>query len=62
MSALEASVASRSLVDIDLAGFGHAGWEWHPFAAEKQLVDSYIAAGRLRRFAGKPFVSSSQGA
>ncbi|MBB3654962.1 hypothetical protein FHX15_000161 [Rhizobium sp. BK650] len=48
--------------DVTLAGFGHVGWEWHPFAAEKQLVDSYIAAGRLRRLAGKPLVSSSQGA
>ena len=48
--------------EVTLAGFGHVGWEWHPFAAEKQLVDSYIAAGRLRRLAGKPLVSSSQGA
>ncbi|EJJ29795.1 hypothetical protein [Rhizobium sp. CF142] len=48
--------------EVTLAGFGHVGWEWHPFAAEKQLVDSHIAAGRLRRLAGKPFVSSSQGA
>lgn len=35
--------------DIVLAGFGHAGWEWHPFAAEKRLVDAFAAAGRLRR-------------
>lgn len=48
--------------EVTLAGFGHVGWEWHPFAAEKQLVDSYIAAGRLRRLPGKPLVSSSQGA
>jgi hypothetical protein len=37
--------------EVTLAGFGHVGWEWHPFAAEKQLVNSYIAAGRLRRLA-----------
>jgi hypothetical protein len=48
--------------EVTLAGFGHVGWEWHPFAAEKQLVDSHIAAGRLRRLAGKQFASSSQGA
>jgi hypothetical protein len=35
--------------DIVLAGFGHVGWEWHPFAAEKRLVDAFVAAGRLRR-------------
>lgn len=39
--------------DVMLAGFGHVGWEWHPFAAERQLVDRYIAAGRLRRLGGK---------
>jgi len=48
--------------DVTLAGFGHVGWEWHPFAAEKQLVDSYVVAGRLTRLAGKPLASSSQGA
>ena len=35
--------------DVVLAGFGHIGWEGHPFAAEKQLVDSLVKAGRLRR-------------
>lgn len=48
--------------EVTLAGFGHTGWEWHPFAAEKQLVDSYVAAGRLRRLDGKTLLSSSQGA
>jgi hypothetical protein len=48
--------------EVVLAGFGHAGWEWHPFAAERQLVDSYIAAGRLMRLGGETPVSSSQGA
>ncbi|WP_197486874.1 Urease operon accessory protein [Rhizobium bangladeshense] len=48
--------------EVMLAGFGHVGWEWHPFAAERQLVDSYIAAGRLRRLGGKMLVSSSYGA
>ncbi len=48
--------------DIGLAGFGHAGWDGHPFAAERQLVDGYIAAGRLKRYAAEPPHSSSQGA
>jgi hypothetical protein len=48
--------------EVMLAGFGHVGWEWHPFAAERQLVDSYIAAGRLRRLGGKMLISSSHGA
>ncbi|MBP2488835.1 hypothetical protein JOH50_004562 [Rhizobium leguminosarum] len=48
--------------EVTLAGFGHSGWEWHPFAAERQLVDSYIAAGRLTRLGGDTPVSSSQGA
>ena len=48
--------------EVMLAGFGHVGWEWHPFAAERQLVDSYIAADRLKRLGGKTLVSSSYGA
>ena len=35
--------------DVVLAGFGHIGWELHPFPAEKQLVESWIAAGKMRR-------------
>ncbi|MBB4236065.1 Urease operon accessory protein [Rhizobium esperanzae] len=48
--------------EVMLAGFGHAGWEWHPFAAERQLVDTYVAAGRLSRLGGKMLFSSSHGA
>lgn len=47
---------------ISLAGFGHKGWEWHPFAAERRLVDSYVAAGRVTRFDATAPHSSSQGA
>jgi hypothetical protein len=47
---------------ILLAGFGHTGWEWHPFAAERQLVDSYVAAGRVTRFPAIASLFSSQGA
>jgi hypothetical protein len=35
--------------DVAIAGFGHVGWEWHPFSAEKKLVEAMISAGRLRR-------------
>ncbi|MCZ4091806.1 Urease operon accessory protein [Sinorhizobium psoraleae] len=35
--------------DVVLAGFGHSGWEWHPFAAERRYVDALVAEGRLRR-------------
>jgi hypothetical protein len=35
--------------DLGIAGFGHVGWDGHPFAAEKRLVDAYVASGRLRR-------------
>jgi hypothetical protein len=48
--------------EVVLAGFGHAGWEWHPFGAERQLVDTYVAAGRITRLDGKMIVSSSYGA
>jgi hypothetical protein len=47
---------------VSLAGFGHQGWEWHPFAAERQLIDSYVAAGRVTRFHAAASHSSSQGA
>ena len=45
--------------EVAIAGFGHQGWEWHPFAAEKRLVDSYVASGRLSRLqdAGAPAAS-----
>ncbi|TSD82898.1 Urease operon accessory protein [Mycobacterium sp. KBS0706] len=34
---------------LALAGFTHEGWEWHPFSAERSMVDGLIAAGRLQR-------------
>lgn len=34
---------------VMIAGFGHVGWDGHPFAAERRLVEAYIAAGRLTR-------------
>lgn len=35
--------------DLVLAGFTHAGWDRHPFSAERRMVDGLIAAGRLQR-------------
>lgn len=40
-----ASAGDRVLI----AGFGHEGWQWHPFAAERQWVEARIAEGRLER-------------
>jgi hypothetical protein len=35
--------------EVVIAGFGHVGWELHPFPAEKRLVESWIDKGLLRR-------------
>ncbi|HEY0120751.1 MAG TPA: Urease operon accessory protein [Rhizobium sp.] len=48
--------------DIAITGFSHTGWDGHPFAAEKRLVDFYVSLGRLRRIASKTPILSSQGA
>lgn len=42
--------------DIVIAGFGHQGWAWHPFAAERRLVDHWAAQGRLTRLDAGPSV------
>ncbi len=42
---------------LTLAGFDHEGWEQHPFAVEKQLVDSYCAMGRLQRLVNPTLVT-----
>ncbi|WP_018236415.1 hypothetical protein [Ensifer sp. BR816] len=55
------SVASAG-DEIVLAGFGHSGWEWHPFAAERRYVDALAAQGRLRRLNPLPSPDFSQGA
>lgn len=46
---------------VCLAGFSHEGWEWHPFAAEKMLVDQMVLEGRLTRlsFAQKPVLQGA---
>ncbi len=35
--------------EIVLAGFGHQGWEWHPFAAERAWVEARLDGHRLSR-------------
>lgn len=47
---------------VALIGFSHEGWDGHPFAAERRLVDSYIAAGRLSRLPQTNFISPPEGA
>lgn len=47
--------------DIAITGFSHTGWDEHPFAAEKRLVDAYVSLGRLRRLAETNLISASQG-
>jgi hypothetical protein len=47
---------------VVLAGFGHAGWEWHPFAAERRYVDDLISKGRLSRLDQTNLPAFAQGA
>ncbi|WP_377290411.1 Urease operon accessory protein [Rhizobium sp. SG2393] len=39
---------------ILLSGFGHQGWEWHPWEAERLWVEAHVAAGRLSRLVAAP--------
>ncbi|WP_331371960.1 Urease operon accessory protein [Sinorhizobium chiapasense] len=48
--------------DVVLAGFGHGGWEWHPFAAERRYVEALAAEGRLRRLDQSQSSDFAQGA
>lgn len=56
------SDATHAKDTVTIAGFGHVGWDGHPFAAEKRLIESYIAAGRLTRLQPVSVFSLSQGA
>ncbi|HTO31714.1 MAG TPA: Urease operon accessory protein [Pararhizobium sp.] len=47
---------------VVLAGFGHAGWEWHPFAAERRYVDDSISKGHLVRLDHTIISAFAQGA
>ncbi len=48
--------------EVSIAGFGHQGWDGHPFIAEKQLVDLLVGQGRLRRLPSVSKFSVSEGA
>ncbi len=47
---------------VVLAGFGHAGWEWHPFSAERRYVDDLISKGQLLRLDPTSLPAFAQGA
>jgi hypothetical protein len=46
---------------VAIAGFGHEGWLWHPFAAERRWTDAQIAAGRLERLDHQNTTPASRG-
>jgi hypothetical protein len=48
--------------EVAIAGFGHQGWNGHPFAAEKQLVEALTHEGRLTRISPISIFSASEGA
>lgn len=35
---------------VTLVGFGHQGWEWHPWQAEEQWVEDRVRQGRLEKY------------
>lgn len=47
---------------VSIAGFSHSGWDGHPFAAERRLVDALVADGRLDRIAEELELPPSKGA
>lgn len=47
--AISGALARFPNASIILAGFGHEGWEGHPFSAEKLLVDVWCKTTRVRR-------------
>jgi len=46
---------------VCLAGFGHQGWEWHPWEAERRWVQDRIAEGRLHRLFENSITRSASG-
>jgi hypothetical protein len=35
---------------VQLAGFGHQGWEWHPWEAERRWVAERVSEGKLEKY------------
>ena len=52
----------RDRDQVFLAGFSHQGWDGHPFAAERQLIEAHVASGKLVRLNPDTASSLSQGA
>lgn len=48
------ALATYPDADVTLAGFGHEGWDGHPFDAERRLVERLVGEGRLRRLPAAP--------
>jgi hypothetical protein len=48
--------------EIALAGFGHQGWEWHPWNAERRFVDACVTQDLLTRFIDIPSRRYASGA
>ncbi len=46
---------------IFVAGFSHQGWDGHPFAAERQLIEAHVASGKLVRLNPDTASSLTQG-
>jgi len=53
---------SQPTDEIVLAGFGHQGWDGHPWSAEKAWVDALVRRGRLIRLSDKHSRRCAQGA
>ncbi|MBW8284693.1 MAG: Urease operon accessory protein [Rhizobium sp.] len=52
----------RDRDQIFLAGFSHQGWDGHPFAAERQMIEAHVASGKLVRLNPDTASFLSQGA
>lgn len=40
--------------EIRIAGFGHQGWDGHPWSAEKAWIDDLVSSGTLARLTSHP--------
>ena len=56
------SSEARADDEVVIAGFSHEGWDGHPFAAERQLIEAHVASGRLVRLKTDTASSLSHGA
>ncbi|MBL0372467.1 Urease operon accessory protein [Rhizobium sp. KVB221] len=47
---------------VSIVGFGHQGWEWHPWEAERQWVEARIAERKLNRILQDRLMRPASGA